>query len=158
MLCTLLAVSMLCAAAPAANNNTGWLASSHPQIKILIERSQRENCTTDCERYVLVLSYRGTAPADPRQEQDRRAFAAANCLDVKGPGGKWFACRLPGALAGRSKAGQQFATMRFRVKPEQLESLAAAEVTLEIQSVRVTLPEPTRGAIAAFLLEPYARK
>lgn len=154
MLRSLLALSLLCVAATPANNNTGWLDSSHPQIKLLIEHTQRENCSTDCDRYILVLSYRADASAEARQHSEGKAFAAANCVDVVTAGGKWFTCRLPGALAGTSKAGQTFATMRFRIKAAQLESLAAGDATLRIQSIRVTLPEPTRAAIAAFLRQP----
>ena len=133
---------------------TGWLASSHPRVRIMFDMTLRPECRADCERYDLLLAYRSSVPPAANELAEWRSFAEAGCVDLLLPGRKSFACREPGALAGTSKNGQQFATSRFRIKRADLEGLLAPSATVRIQSLTLRLPAETRATLKEFLSGP----
>lgn len=149
MLRSVLAV-LFVALLPTSDSKTGWLPSSHPGLSLMVEQSLKSDCIVECTRYLLVLDYRMKGPLTDEGERVFQTLTSVGCLDVVLPSWKSFVCKLPGSLSG-TKAGQQFATMRFRIKRPQLQALMHDQATLFLEDLRFTLPGATRSAIAQFM-------
>lgn len=135
-------------------DSTGWLSSDRPTIRVLFERSVRTSCHTDCERYTMLLAYRGTVSPTSSEQAEWSAVSDVQCVDVVLPGRSSFACRGPGSMAGTAKNGQPYATIRFHVKRETLDDLTQRDAQLRVQSITLRLPDATRTMLATFLRNP----
>lgn len=149
---SLLCLFLLAAAMPHEDGETDWLSSSHPRITLMVAHATDAECLVDCARYLFVVNYRGSNNAEELIEWN--SLRETGCIDIVLPGKTTFACKQASSLTGTAKDGQHYAILRFRLQPDQANSLTAAAATLRLRDVTFRLSDAGRAALAEFMRTP----